>query len=1162
VCVLLPLALGLTPSALGTGGAWSSTGAMGTSRVVPSATLLPSGKVLVAGGQSGNNAVASAELYDPGTGTWSPTGSMSVARSHPTATLLPSGKVLVAGGNNAGGTLASAELYDPATGTWSATGSMGSPREGGTATLLPSGKVLMAGGENVLPGCCYFAYGYASAELYDPASGTWSPTGSMATGRTFQTATLLATGKVLVASGSTQSGPTRTAELYNPATGTWSTTGSLATGRSSHTATLLPGGKVLVAGGNEGGLATAEIYDPGSGTWSAAASMGTARANFTATLLANGDVLAAGGETPSGTTSSTELYDPTANAWSPSGSMAIARSSFTATLLPTGKVLANGGSNAGGTLASAEIYVPPPPPNVVVNTNDSGPGSLRAAMSYANGHAGTTVDFLIPATDPGFNGQWFTIKPLSPLPTVTASGTTIDGTSQTAFTGDTNSSGPEIFLDGRTMTFGGSGSPGGLWLQANSISVEGMTVSGFAGENIVVDGGSGTVVSGDDIGTDPTGASAITAPPDARVVEDDGIQVVGGATGTRIGGTTTAARDVISGNQGSGILVSDNSNGQVIEGDYIGTTSTGEAALANAGCGISIGPYGGMPDAPATPVSTVSGNLISGNNGAIAVGVGGVTISGNLIGTDEGGSVSVANTSDGVTLGDGSTHTVVSGNVISGNVGRGIDVWGSSSTANTISGNFIGTDEGGTAGLPNTGDGVDLEQGASGNTLTGNTIAHNGGSGVGVLSGLHDRISRNSIYGNHGLGIDLGGDGVTSNDAGDGDTGPNNRQNFPVLVSAVNPGAHVTITGTVDTAAPHSIVVELYAAGGDATGYGEGAVFLGTATPTTSGSFTVTLPAVAVGTLISATATDVAGDTSEFARDIVVSGASSVDTVAPTITGTAVVGQTLAGGRGTWTGTAPIAYTYQWERCDALGAACAAAAPHGTGSSYVVQNADFGHTLVFAVTATNAVGHSSAVSNATAVVTSSPPVNTVAPTIIGSVAVGQSLTSTRGTWTGSPSTYAYQWEQCDAAGANCVAEPSGTAPHYTIRNDDVGHRIVLRVTATNQAASVVASSAPTAAVPGAPPANTVAPSVTGTAVVGQVLSGHRGTWTGWTPISYVYLWLRCDSAGANCVSTGSHSSSFTLHTVDLGHTMEFQVTASNPTATVVAKSAATLVVRG
>jgi hypothetical protein len=185
---------------------------------------------------------------------------LNTARAAHTATLLPSGQVLVTGGYDSGGNaLASAELYDPVTNTWGAAGPLATARLGHTATLLPSGQVLVAGG---------VSYGVflASAELYDPATNTWGAAGPLATGRVYPTATLLPSGKVLVAGGfgNITGGLLKVVELYDPATSTWSAAPSLATARENQTATLLSSGKVLIAGGfGASVLASTELYDPG-----------------------------------------------------------------------------------------------------------------------------------------------------------------------------------------------------------------------------------------------------------------------------------------------------------------------------------------------------------------------------------------------------------------------------------------------------------------------------------------------------------------------------------------------------------------------------------------------------------------------------------------------------------------------------------------------------------------------------------------------------------------------------------------------------------------------------------------------------------------------------------------------------------------------------------
>jgi hypothetical protein len=332
--------------------AWTTTGSMTEDRSQPSATLLKDGKVLVAGGYGTLGGTTSAELYDPASGTWTSTGNMLTADYGFAATLLVDGRVLAVHNNSSG----TAELYDPASGTWTATGNMVTGHLWETATLLPDGRVLVAGG-NYNP-----LVDPVSAELYDPTSGTWTATGGMVAARIFHTATLLPDGRVLVAGGAAAiDGKTRlaTAELYDPASGTWSATRNMnvARGNSSQafTATLLSDGRVLVAGGDVNGhmLASAELYDPNSGTWTLAGSMKDGRQDQTATLLRDGRVLVTGGPSgPDGSpTASAELYDPNSGplgesgigSWSVTPSMAEARYDHTAILLSNGTVLVMGG---------------------------------------------------------------------------------------------------------------------------------------------------------------------------------------------------------------------------------------------------------------------------------------------------------------------------------------------------------------------------------------------------------------------------------------------------------------------------------------------------------------------------------------------------------------------------------------------------------------------------------------------------------------------------------------------------------------------------------------------------------------------------------------------------------------------------------------------------
>jgi len=235
--------------------------------------------------------------------SWSAAGSLVKARDQETATLLPNGTVLIVGGMEAssstiGGSLRSAEIYDPANGTSTPTGDMTTSRSGHTATLLSDGRVLVVGGYDDWAAL-------ASAELFDPASGTWTPTGSLAEGRGFHTATRLSDGRVLVAGGRSNNSSTghalSTAELFDPSNGTWTMTGDLVKAHTSHTATLLADGTVLIMGPSYDGYrlttdATAQRYDPGSGSWSTAGRPNAPRGGDTATLLADGTLLVAGGQ--------------------------------------------------------------------------------------------------------------------------------------------------------------------------------------------------------------------------------------------------------------------------------------------------------------------------------------------------------------------------------------------------------------------------------------------------------------------------------------------------------------------------------------------------------------------------------------------------------------------------------------------------------------------------------------------------------------------------------------------------------------------------------------------------------------------------------------------------------------------------------------------------
>src|ERR1035437_5584691 len=291
-------------------------------------------------------------------------GPMITARYNHTATLLQNGKVLAAGGWN-GSYLSSAELFDPATGTWTNTGAMKTNRCFHTATLLPNGMVLVVGGYgNDSP------HSLSSAEIYDPTTGTWTPTGPMIGGHVYHTATLLRSGKVLVTGDGYNN---LVSELYDPAIGNWKASGTMKAAHFYHTATLLTNGMVLVAGGNNsyGPPPISELYDPATEIWTESSAISTNRLSATATLLSDGRVLLAGGwatvqvqTNPPAYTSvslpSAEIYDPTTGNWTTTtNTMTVGRNWQTASLLPNGQVLLAGGFESGpGQLSGVELYDP------------------------------------------------------------------------------------------------------------------------------------------------------------------------------------------------------------------------------------------------------------------------------------------------------------------------------------------------------------------------------------------------------------------------------------------------------------------------------------------------------------------------------------------------------------------------------------------------------------------------------------------------------------------------------------------------------------------------------------------------------------------------------------------------------------------------------------
>jgi len=701
----------------------------------------------------------------------------------------------------------------------------------------------------------------------------------------------------------------------------------------------------------------------------------------------------------------------------------------------------------------------------VITTNDSGAGSLRQSLLDANANPGADM---IVFNIPGSGVR--TIGPASALPTITDP-VTIDGTSQPGFAGspiiELNGVNAGFMANGLNITAGSStvrglvinrfiGNARGLVLSTNGNNViegnyigtdatgtnsrgsffEGVSLSDSAdnliggttlaarnlisGNNINGNGiamtGVGSarnIVRGNFIGTDVSGTSGLENASDGIFVRDGSGTIIGGAmagagnviSGNRfngieisfgaagslvqgnligvdaagtnaipnrglngifirdgshtVGGTTVAARNVISGNTGSGINISPAGfplGGNQIQGNFIGTNAAGAAAIpnhfegvfilgsnnnvlggaapgarnlisGNDGSGISLvsdeslvqgnligtdlsgtvnlGNGGGIgingSNNSIGGVTAGSGNIISGNRGGgIGIIGNGNKLQGNFIGTDINGGTALGNNGNGISILD-SSNNVIGGisptarNVISANSFAGIQIEASDSTGNLVQGNLIGTALNG-APLGNRVAGIVLRF-ANGNLIggavngMGNTIAFNGGAGglfadagVTIDSGVGNTVLHNSIHTNVGRGIDFAGFGMVPNDVCDVDTGPNNLQNFPVLSAAASGGISTTIQGALDSTPDTTFTIEFFAnAACDLSGFGEGQTFIGSTTVTTglncAAAFNVTLPVgVPAGQLITATATDPAGNTSEFSQCAqVAQGPSSFD---------------------------------------------------------------------------------------------------------------------------------------------------------------------------------------------------------------------------------------------------------------------------------------------
>jgi hypothetical protein len=441
----------------------------------------------------------------------------------------------------------------------------------------------------------------------------------------------------------------------------------------------------------------------------------------------------------------------------------------------------------------------------VINTNDSGPGSLRQAIINANTTAGADlITFNIGAGGPQ------SINLAAALDEITEA-VMIDATTQPGFAGN-----PIIELPGSVVPTGD-----GFHVSKGGTTIRGFVINGFPGEGIFLTTIGNNIVERNFIGTTMSGNAS--APNAGNGVTIDGID------SNRIGGTTAAASNLISGNTGAGVEIINDSVANLVQGNFIGTDVTGTAPLGNGNFGVAL-------------LTLVSNTTIG-----------------------------------GVTAG--------ARNLISANSNSGVVLFSNSTTGNLVQGNLIGTNAAGTAALPNVADGVSITGGTVNNMIggtvaaAGNTIAFNVGAGVTANSGSGNGILGNSIFSNNFFGIDLGDDaGVTPNDTCDVDPGPNGLQNFPVLTSANSSGGNTTIVGTLNSTQGTTFRIEFFSSPNcDPSGNGQGKTFIGSTTVTTplgvlcDVGINVTLPvSVPGGNVITATATDPTNNTSEFSQCVTV----------------------------------------------------------------------------------------------------------------------------------------------------------------------------------------------------------------------------------------------------------------------------------------------------
>ncbi len=522
------------------------------------------------------------------------------------------------------------------------------------------------------------------------------------------------------------------------------------------------------------------------------------------------------------------------------------------------------------------------PPFTVTNTNDNGAGSFRQMLIDANNNPGKdTIRFNIPGNTK------HTISPASPFPVITDP-VVIDGYSQPGASPSTNpiTAGSNAVLMIELNGSNAGNSAIGLKITAGNSTVQGLVINDITWFGINLESNGHNTIMGNFIGTDVSGSGAI------KSNTSSGIYIHNSANNV-IGGTAPSARNVISGNAVGIEITGLGASNNKVQGNLIGTDKSGTVVLGNLHQGISI--YyaasnligGSVPGARNIISGSGEGNPVNSQQAGIGLILNGPgnLVQGNFIGTDISGKKSLSNNNDGISI--TSNRNIIGGtttaarNIISGNSLSGISLY---SDSNVVQGNYMGTDLTGTNPIENL-NGIEIIDGIN-NTIggtapdAGNIIAFNKYLGISITDNFKtsnaNAIISNLIFSNGGLGIDLGNNTVTANDAGDGDTGPNNLQNFPELISASSAGGSTTIEGTLNSTANVAFRLEFFSNKTcDPSGYGEGQTLLGSKNVTTdangNASFKTTfLVSVPNGYFITATATDARNNTSEFSKCLAV----------------------------------------------------------------------------------------------------------------------------------------------------------------------------------------------------------------------------------------------------------------------------------------------------